>query len=120
MRRVIRWVDPEGYLSVAVEHPRDGEFSVLRGLEDPMRLLQGESFPLGTKIVPVDEFSLDIRLSYTGEALEFPESRPSDQEIIETEDGARRLAGFLLRKNADSIRAENRAGRIQVLFHFDH
>jgi 2-dehydro-3-deoxy-D-arabinonate dehydratase len=65
MRRVIRWVDPEGYLSVAVEHPRDGEFSVLRGLEDPMRLLQGESFPLGTRIVPVDEFSLELEPGLT-------------------------------------------------------
>lgn len=65
MRRVIRWVDPEGYLAVAVEHPRDGEFSVLRGLEDPMRLLQGESFPLGTRIVPVDEFSLELEPGLT-------------------------------------------------------
>jgi xanthine permease XanP len=67
-----------------------------------------------------DEYNLDIRLSYAGEPIEFPDSRPSEQEIIETEDGARRLAGFLLRRNADSIRAENRGGRIQVLFHFDH
>ena len=60
MRRVIRWVDPEGYVSVGVEHPRDGEFSLLRGLEDPTRLLQGESFPLGRSIMPVDEFSLEL------------------------------------------------------------
>ena len=54
MRRVIRWVDPEGYLSIGVEHPNDGEFSVLRGLEDPLRLLEGESFPLGRIVVPGD------------------------------------------------------------------
>ena len=67
-----------------------------------------------------DEFNLDIRLSYTGESLAFPEHRPTDDEIIETEDGARRLAGFLLRRNADRVRSENRGGRAQVLFHFDH
>ncbi len=65
MRRVIRWVDPEGYVSVGVEHPRDGEFSLLRGIEDPLRLLQGESFPLGARIVPVDEFSLELEPGLT-------------------------------------------------------
>lgn len=65
MRRVIRWVDPEGYVSVGVEHPREGEFSVLRGLENPMQLLQGESFPLGRQIVPVDEFSLELEAGLT-------------------------------------------------------
>src|SRR6476646_1168119 len=65
MRRVIRWVDPEGYVSVGVEHPRDGEFSLLRGLEAPMRLLQGESFPLGGRMVPVDNFSLGLEPGLT-------------------------------------------------------
>ena len=67
-----------------------------------------------------DEFSLDVRLAYEGEALEFPDRRPTDHEIIETEEGARRLAGFMLRHNADRIRAETRSGRTVVLFHFDH
>ncbi len=65
MRRVIRWVDPEGYLSVGVEHPREGEFSVLKGIEEPMPLLQGESFPLGQLVVPVDEFSLELEPGLT-------------------------------------------------------
>jgi 2-dehydro-3-deoxy-D-arabinonate dehydratase len=65
MRRVIRWVDPEGYLSVGVEHPREGEFSVLTGIEEPMPLLQGESFPLGRHVVPVDEFSLELEPGLT-------------------------------------------------------
>jgi len=65
MRRVIRWVDPEGYVSVGVEHPRDGEFSLLRGIEDSLRLLQGESFPLGERLVPADEFSLELEPGLT-------------------------------------------------------
>jgi 2-dehydro-3-deoxy-D-arabinonate dehydratase len=65
MRRVIRWVDPEGYLSVGVEHSREGQFSVLEGLDDPMRLLQGESFPLGGSVAPVDEFSLELEPGLT-------------------------------------------------------
>jgi xanthine permease XanP len=67
-----------------------------------------------------DEFSLDVRLTYTGDVLEFPDRRPSEHDIIETEDGARRLAGFMLRHNADRVRSEVKGGRIVVLFHFDH
>jgi NCS2 family nucleobase:cation symporter-2 len=67
-----------------------------------------------------DEFSLDVRLSYEGEALEFPDRRPTENEIIESEEGTRRLAGFMLRHNADRIRSEAKGGRAQVVFHFDH
>ena len=66
-----------------------------------------------------DEFSLDLRLRYDGVALAFPQARPSLQQIQE-EDGARLLAGFLLRRNADRIRSDQQGGRAVVWFHFDH
>jgi 2-dehydro-3-deoxy-D-arabinonate dehydratase len=64
MRRVIRWVDPEGYVSVGVEY-REGQFGVLRGQEDPMRLLQGETFDLEGPVEPVDPFSLELEPGLT-------------------------------------------------------
>jgi NCS2 family nucleobase:cation symporter-2 len=67
-----------------------------------------------------DEFNLDVRVSYQGEQLTFPDQRPSLAEIRETEAGARLLAGFLLRRNADRMRSEWKDGRARVLFHFDH
>ncbi|HMH17572.1 MAG TPA: solute carrier family 23 protein, partial [Burkholderiales bacterium] len=67
-----------------------------------------------------DEFNLDLRLSYNGELLEFPDRRPTDQEIRETDEGMRRLAGFMLRHNADRIRSEAHGGIATVHFHFDH
>ena len=67
-----------------------------------------------------DEFSLDIRVSYQGPLLELPERRPSNEEIMETEEGQRRLAGFMLRRYADRVSASHRAGRSTVTFHFDH
>jgi xanthine permease XanP len=67
-----------------------------------------------------DEFNLDVRVSYQGEQLYFPDQRPSLAEIRETAEGARLLAGFLLRRNADRTRAESHDGRARVLFHFDH
>jgi len=38
--------------------------------------------------------------------VEFPERRPSEEEIRETDEGVRRLAGFMLRRNADRVRSE--------------
>jgi xanthine permease XanP len=66
-----------------------------------------------------DEFSLDVRLRYAGTALAFPQARPSIQQIQE-EDGARLLAGFLLRRNADRVKADQQGERAVVWFHFDH
>ena len=67
-----------------------------------------------------DEFNLDLLVSYTGAPLELPERRPSVEEIIASEEGQRRLAGFMLRKFADRVAATHKAGRSTILFHFDH
>ncbi|MFN0298771.1 MAG: solute carrier family 23 protein [Burkholderiales bacterium] len=67
-----------------------------------------------------DEFNLDVRVRYEGTALEFPQTRPSLASIQQSEDGARLLAGFLLRRNADRLRAEQDGPRALVWFHFDH
>jgi xanthine permease XanP len=67
-----------------------------------------------------DEFSLDLRVSYQGPPLELPGVRPSNEEIMASEEGARRLAGFMLRRHADRVQATHKAGRSTILFHFDH
>jgi xanthine permease XanP len=67
-----------------------------------------------------DEFNLDIRVSYQGEALDFPDRRPSNEQIRDSDDGVRLLAGFMLRRNADRVRSDAKDGRALVHFHFDH
>jgi xanthine permease XanP len=67
-----------------------------------------------------DEFSLDVRVSYAGKPLELPEKRPTNEEIMASEDGQRRLAGYMLRRYADRVSATNKSGRSTILFHFDH
>jgi NCS2 family nucleobase:cation symporter-2 len=67
-----------------------------------------------------DEFRLDLQVSYDGPPLELPEQRPSNEEIMASEAGQRRLAGFMLRRYADRVSSTHRAGRSRVLFHFDH
>lgn len=67
-----------------------------------------------------DEFNLNIRVSYEGAPLELPEHRPSDDEIMESDEGERKLAGFMLRKFADRVAATHRNGRSTVAFQFIH
>ena len=67
-----------------------------------------------------DEFRLDVRVSYSGPPLELPEKRPTNEEIMESDEGQRRLAGFMLRRHADRVTSTHRDGRSTVLFHFDH
>ena len=54
------------------------------------------------------------------EALEFPTTRPTEQEIRDTDEGMRKLAGFMLRHNADNVRSEPVGAETHVFFHFDH
>jgi NCS2 family nucleobase:cation symporter-2 len=67
-----------------------------------------------------DEFKLDLRVSYSGPPLELPEKRPSNEEIMASEEGERRLAGFMLRRLADRVVSTQRGERSTIVFHFDH
>ncbi|MGK6309408.1 uracil-xanthine permease family protein [Variovorax sp. DT-64] len=67
-----------------------------------------------------DEFNLDLQVSYEGADLELPHQRPTVDEIVDSEDGERRLAGFLLRNFADRVTSRRSGLRASVAFHFDH
>ena len=67
-----------------------------------------------------DEFNVDINLTYEGELIPLPERRPSNEEIIKSEDGYLKLAGFMLRRNADRVTASRSGNKCVVQFRFDH
>jgi xanthine permease XanP len=67
-----------------------------------------------------DELNLDVDVSYIGKQLEFPTRRPDIDQITDSEEGVRLLAGYILRENADRVRSEHKNGRSLVHFHFDH
>jgi 2-dehydro-3-deoxy-D-arabinonate dehydratase len=61
MRRLIRWIDQEGRITLGVEPRKHGEFHAIVGTDDPLRLLQGESFPVTqSPIAVVDDVSLEL------------------------------------------------------------
>ena len=51
-----------------------------------------------------DEFNLEVYVYWHGHPLELPDQRPSNKDIMESEEGPRRLAGYMLRRNADRAR----------------
>jgi xanthine permease XanP len=77
----------------------------------------GRSIRIGARF---DEFNVDINLTYEGELIPLPERRPSNEEIIESEDGHLKLAGFMLRRNADGVTASRSGDESVLQFHFDH
>ena len=78
-----------------------------------------ESRPVIVEAV-FDEYNLDISLTYEGEPIELSDKRPSDQEIRESEVGASKLAGYLIRRNADRVNVIHTAARATVKLHFEH
>jgi len=126
-------VDPAQPDSAAIEHfmedqgaswgaRRDVIDRATFNLTQSIEIIVDSCEPQGTLEVEAtfDEFNLDVRVSYSGPPLELPERRPTNEEILESETGQRRLAGFMLRRYADRVAATHRGGRSTILFHFDH
>lgn len=67
-----------------------------------------------------DGFRIDVQVGYDGAALELPEQRPTEDEILATDDGHHKLAGYLLRQFADRVWTSHRNGRTTLSFEFDH
>jgi len=84
--------------------------------------VRGEFWHAGTLDIKAsfDEFNLNIDLAYEGDALEFPEQRPSNKQIRESEEGARLMAGYMLKKCADRLRSQTKDGKAIVHLHYDH
>jgi NCS2 family nucleobase:cation symporter-2 len=70
--------------------------------------------------VAFDELSLDIQISYEGEALEFPAERPDKTQMRTDPRAVARMSGFLVRQYADKITAAQEGKTCSVMLHFDH
>lgn len=94
------------------------KFNLLQSIET----LRGSGLADGPLEVDTsfDEFNVVLRLSYEGAPLELPTERPSNEEIMASDEGERRLAGFMLRRFADRVAATARNGRSILTFQFVH
>jgi hypothetical protein len=51
--------------------------------------------------ISYDEFSIAAAIDYSGATFELPQERPSEEDIVASELGARQLAGFPIRNIAE-------------------
>lgn len=54
-----------------------------------------------TLTLSFDEFDIDAVIAYKGMALELPNSPPSHEDLLKSDEGLRQMAGFLIRRQAD-------------------
>ena len=73
-----------------------------------------------TLAISYDEFDIDVRIAYAGVALELPDRPPTHDELLEGEDGLRRMAGFLVRGQADRVQSVAEGDGPGLLLHFKH
>jgi xanthine permease XanP len=92
------------------------EFAVHQAIETIIEYCQVNG-PIELKI-GYDEFDIDVSLSYVGAELELSDRMPSHDEILETPDSTRRLAGFLIKRQSDKVQVTSGAGTARVRLHF--
>lgn len=79
---------------------------------------------LGANLVRIDlgfnELQVDARISYQGERLLLPDTRPTDEDILDAEHGARMLAGYMIGRLANKVSSGERGGMAEIRMAFDH
>ncbi|MBX9776996.1 MAG: hypothetical protein K2Y71_21665 [Xanthobacteraceae bacterium] len=67
-----------------------------------------------------DEFDIDVTMTYAGRPLEMTGQLPTHDEILESEEGPRRLAAFLIVQRSDRVTATAQDGTATLALHFRH
>ncbi len=67
-----------------------------------------------------DEYSLDVRATYLGPSMSFPEERPDKAEIRSNLEAVARLAGFIVRQYTDKLTTTREGRQCLVDLHFNH
>lgn len=70
--------------------------------------------------VSFDEYNLQVKILYNGTVLEFPERRPTEEELIYDDNALVRLSGFLMRKYANRISSSTVGDNCVLQLHFEH
>ena len=94
------------------------EFAVQQAVEAIVEYCR----PTGPIAVEIsyDEFDIDVALTYPGRPLELTGQLPTQDEILETEEGVQRLAAFLIMQRSDKVKATADDGIATLALHFRH
>ncbi len=66
-----------------------------------------------------DEYRCQVYLTYQGQPLPIPETRPEPDDLLHNQEGFLALAGFLIRRQTDGIRVETKNSTCVVTMTFD-
>lgn len=67
-----------------------------------------------------EEFNLNVDIEYEGVLPVLAKTRPTEEELLNDEDGFAKLSGYLLTRYADKITTESKDGRCKLHFNFEH
>jgi NCS2 family nucleobase:cation symporter-2 len=73
-----------------------------------------------TMDVRFDEFNLDVAISYTGALIEFPDRKPTIEEMCADPAATSRLAGYLVGHYADRVSTRCENDICEIHLHFVH
>ncbi len=67
-----------------------------------------------------DEYNLNIDLTYKGEPMEFPDSPPTEDELMLDKSSLARMSGFMIQFMAAKVISTVNAGLCKVTIHITH
>jgi xanthine permease XanP len=93
-------------------------FDLLRQ-NDMVMTEAGGRRPLELKTL-FDEFTFSVAVTYSGLPLTIEKNRPTEEQILEDENGMRRLASYMIGRMANNVSASVRnGGRCEILLSFN-
>jgi len=70
--------------------------------------------------VSFDEFNLDVNVSYQGIPFEFPDKKPTKEDLVNDESAALKLSAFMIKRFPDSLKSECKENNVKIILHFNH
>jgi NCS2 family nucleobase:cation symporter-2 len=67
-----------------------------------------------------DEYNVDILLAYAGRVPALSAEKPSPERILDDENGAALLAGYMIQRLADRATTKQNGSNAELRLHFDH
>ena len=67
-----------------------------------------------------DEYNLDIHVTYKGEPMEFPESPPTEDELMLDKSSLARMSGFMIQFMAEKVTSTVNLSLCKVIIHITH
>ena len=93
--------------------------AALEELYEAAQSIAGQPTPVSVE-ARFDELNLDLTVRYAGPPLELPSAPPGQEELLADEGALLHLSEYLIRRETDQVRIEEKEGICTVNLHFEH